>query len=108
MTTNLTQDCPRYLVLTRCMGKPVWIERDDADCDARTTTDDLYNGQIEHPVQVVLINVGRGLCIDVSAEFAEDIAARAVKECTKLRDDLADFVEHVLGVQAAHGLREAA
>lgn len=108
MDANLNQDVPRYLVLAFANHKPVWVERCDADCDAAGTLNDLYAGQIEKPIQVVLFNVGARTCFDVSAEFAEQIAARAVKDQRTLRHDLLEFCEQHLGIAAMNDLREAA
>jgi hypothetical protein len=104
----LNQDCPRYLVLAMASGKPVWVERDDADCDFIGTADDIWSGQIENVVQVISLNVAREECEDVSKDIARAICARAEREVTKLRPDLVDFCEHHLGIAAVNGLRRAA
>ena len=87
-----------------------FAERDDNQTGLEATICDLICGQIEHPLQVIAIDVSEGWAIDVSEDVAITIAHRLmhIEIDWSEAQGLLNFIQAHAGVEIANELERAA
>jgi hypothetical protein len=83
----------------------VWLERNVNETGRETLIRDLIDGQIEDPLQVIEVDTDEGTSRDVSADIAEEIAARVQRD--PIAKSLIAFVHDNASPALARELRAA-
>lgn len=97
-----------YLVVTAHKDGSYLPERKLSDLDRATTVKDIADGQYEDLIQVIECNPVEGICQDVTEDIAWEVSARWATEGEPLTGWRRDFIEQIVGLDAARSFPEAA
>lgn len=97
-----------YLVVAADKDGDYLPERCVSDLDRATTVKDIADGRYEDLIQVIECNPVEGICRDVTDDIAWEVSAIWSRDGQSLSDWQRDFIEQIIGLEAAGAFPRAA
>lgn len=97
-----------YLVIGTDKDGAYLPEQRISDLDRATVIKDIADGQYEDLIQVIECNPVEGICRDVTEDIAWEVSAIWSANGEQLSDWQQDFIEQIIGLDAAGAFPRAA
>lgn len=102
------KDHMAYIVVCDSSDDAYLPERKLSDLDRATVIKDIADGQYEGLTQVLEINPTEGTCRDVTEDIVWEVSELWSRDGEHLSDWQQDFIEQIIGLDAASAFPRAA